>query len=62
MSDLDQYMLLPWTIVPSVREDDGVYYVLNIEELPEFIVTGETPEEVATEFLVSPRRLRRQLP
>lgn len=50
MSDLDRYMLLPWTIKPSVRTDDGTYHVLNIEELPGFIVTGETREEAETEF------------
>jgi predicted RNase H-like HicB family nuclease len=50
MSSTDFYVRLPWTLVPSARDDDGTYLVLEVRELPGFIVTGKDEEEIAAEF------------
>lgn len=50
MSDLELYLSLPWTIRRSVRNDDGRYFVLTVDELEGFVVTGRTYDELNENF------------
>lgn len=55
MRDIEFYLSLPWTVRRIVREDDGRYYVVAIEELPGFSAVGDTEAEVWSEFPVALR-------
>ena len=46
MSQLDDYLSLPWTIEREERCDDGHFIVLRIRELPGFVAAGRTDDEV----------------
>jgi predicted RNase H-like HicB family nuclease len=50
MKDIDYYVTLPWTVRTGERDDDGHYFFLTIDELPGFIVAGESREELASEY------------
>lgn len=47
---IDGYLRLPWTIIRSDRDDDGEYIVLEVAELPGFVVACSTKDEVESEF------------
>jgi antitoxin HicB len=44
------YADLPYTIAVERRDDQGTYYVGRYIELPNFIMTGDTPEEAVSEL------------
>jgi predicted RNase H-like HicB family nuclease len=44
------YASLPYTITIERCDDQGTYYVAKYLELPDFIMTGETPEEAVREL------------
>lgn len=46
----EYYANLPYTITVERCDDQGVYYVARYIELPNFIMTGNTPEEAVREL------------
>lgn len=47
---VEYYANLPYTIAVERRDDRGTYYVARYIELPNFIMTGDTPEEAVKEL------------
>jgi hypothetical protein len=56
MHDLDYYLALPWTVNASNRSEDGGYLVLEVAELPGFVVAGPNPADVSNEDRVEAER------
>ena len=44
------YTNLPYTITVERRDDQGTYYVARYIELPDLLMTGDTPEEALAEL------------
>lgn len=53
----DEMIGLPWTWrgPREVKDEEGEYWEVRIEELPDFCVFGETPDEVIRELIPSLR-------
>ena len=47
---LNEYLMLPWTVLREEHNDDGSYVALRIKELPGFVVAAETEEELDEMF------------
>jgi len=50
MRDVAYFLTLPWTMRAGEREDDGRYYYMTIDELPGFVVSADSLEELDSEF------------
>lgn len=50
MKSIADYLTLPWAVRLFEQDDDGLYYVITVEELPGFSVVGDTREEVISEY------------
>jgi predicted HicB family RNase H-like nuclease len=48
---VDYYMSLPYTMMVKYHEEQGGYYVAGYLELPDMIMTGDTPEEAVKELV-----------
>jgi predicted RNase H-like HicB family nuclease len=48
--DLEYYSKLPYTIVLEKWEDQGIYWVARVLELPHCLIHGDTPEEAIKEI------------
>jgi predicted HicB family RNase H-like nuclease len=46
----EHYAKLPYTITVEQRDDQGVYYIARVVELPDLFITGDTPAEAVTEL------------
>jgi antitoxin HicB len=48
--NLDYYTKLPYTIILERRDDQGIYWVARVAELPHCLIHGDTPEEAVKEI------------
>lgn len=46
----DRYTNPPYTITIERRDDQGTYYVARVVELPDLLMTGNTPQEAVAEL------------
>ena len=49
---VDYYMSLPYTMIVKYRDEQGGYFTAGYLELPDLIMTGDTPEEAVKELLI----------
>jgi predicted HicB family RNase H-like nuclease len=49
-SQAEHYANLPYTITIERRDDQGTYYAARVVELPDLLMTGDTPEEAVAEL------------
>lgn len=49
-SQVEHYANLPYTIIVERSDDQGVYYLARVVELPDLIMTGSTPAEAISEL------------
>lgn len=49
-NQIEYYANLPYTTTIEKRGDQGTYYVARIVELPDLLMTGDTPEEAISEL------------
>ena len=50
VKDLDYYKKLAYTIILERHDDQGVYWVARVAELPHCLIHGNTPEEAVKEI------------
>ncbi len=50
VKDLEYYKTLPYTIILERHDDQGVYWVARVAELPHCLIHGNTPEEAVREI------------
>lgn len=50
VKDLEYYKQLPYTIILEKHDDQGVYWVARVAELPHCLIHGNTPEEAVKEI------------
>lgn len=49
-TQVEHYANLPYTVVIERCNDQGTYYVARVVELPDLLMTGDTPTEAVTEL------------
>lgn len=49
-SQVEYYTNLPYAISIEKRDDQGVYYVARVVELPDLLMTNDTPEKAVAEL------------
>jgi predicted HicB family RNase H-like nuclease len=49
-SQVEYYSQLPYTVTLERMDDQGTYYVARYIELPDLLMTGDTPEEALAEL------------
>jgi predicted RNase H-like HicB family nuclease len=49
-TQVEHYASLPYTVVIERCNDQGTYYVARVVELPDLLMTGDTPTEAVTEL------------
>jgi antitoxin HicB len=49
---VDYYMHLPYTMIVKHCDEQGGYYTAGYLELPDLVMTGDTPEDAVKELLV----------
>ena len=50
--EVEYYVSLPYTMTVRYRPEQGGYYVAGYIELPDFTMTGDTPEDAVKELLI----------
>ncbi len=50
VKNLAYYKKLPYTIILKRHDDQGIYWVARIAELPHCLIHGDTPEEAVREI------------
>ena len=50
VKDLEYYKKLPYTIILERHDDQNVYWVARVAELPHCLIHGNTPEEAVKEI------------
>jgi antitoxin HicB len=48
--NLDYYAKLPYTVILERHDDQGIYWVAKVAELPHCLIHGNTPEEAVKEI------------
>ena len=49
MKNLKYYQSLPYTVILKRHDDQGVYWVARIAELPHCLIHGDAAEEAVTD-------------
>jgi predicted RNase H-like HicB family nuclease len=49
-AQVEHYANLPYKVIIERCDDQGTYYVARVVELPDLLMTGDTPEEAIAEL------------
>ncbi len=50
VKNLEYYKKLPYTVIVERHDDQGIYWVARVVELPHCLIHGDTPEEAIKEI------------